>query len=87
MFLLFLSFKSFVEMVIPWQFCRTVGPLFSQRLPFARAKAQPVGISESNMTKGHKRQYLIQWILKIPQFFTKAFLTYIFAIHTSENKV
>ena len=30
-----------VEMVKPWQLCRTVGPLPSQRLPLARAKVQP----------------------------------------------
>ncbi len=30
-------------MVIPWQFCRTIGPLLSQRFPLASAKAQPRG--------------------------------------------
>ena len=30
-------------MVIPWQLCRTVGPLVRQRLPLASAKAQPRG--------------------------------------------
>ncbi len=32
-----------VEMVIPWQLCRTIGPLLSQRFPLASAKAQPMG--------------------------------------------
>ena len=32
-----------VEMVIPWQLCRTIGPLISQRFPLASAKAQPRG--------------------------------------------
>ncbi len=31
-------------MVNPWQLCRTIGPLLSQRLPLATAKAQPMGI-------------------------------------------
>ncbi len=30
-------------MDIPWQLCRTIGPLLSQRFPFASAKAQPSG--------------------------------------------
>ncbi len=30
-------------MVIPWQLCRTIGPLLSQRFPLASAKAQPRG--------------------------------------------
>ncbi len=34
-----------MEMVIPWQLCRTIGPLLSQRLPLASAKAQPREIS------------------------------------------
>ncbi len=33
--------EGFVEMVIPWQFCQTMCPLLSQRLPFASAKIQP----------------------------------------------
>ncbi len=32
-----------VEMDIPWQLCRTIGPLLSQRFPLASAKAQPMG--------------------------------------------
>ncbi len=28
-------------MDIPWQLCRTIGPLLSQRFPLASAKAQP----------------------------------------------
>ncbi len=32
-----------VEMDIPWQLCRTIGPLLSQRFPLANAKAQPRG--------------------------------------------
>ncbi len=35
--------KGCVEMDIPWQFCRTIGPLLSQRFPLAIAKAQPRG--------------------------------------------
>ncbi len=31
-------------MVVPWQLCQTIGPLLSQRLPLASAKAQPRGI-------------------------------------------
>ncbi len=27
----------------PWQLCRTIGPLLSQRFPLASAKAQPRG--------------------------------------------
>ncbi len=30
-------------MDIPWQVCRTIGPLLSQRFPLASAKAQPRG--------------------------------------------
>ncbi len=30
-----------VEMDIPWQLCRTIGPLLIQRFPLASAKAQP----------------------------------------------
>ncbi len=55
MFLLFLSFKTFKRAVKQardvwkWSFhgnnelCRTIGPLLSQRLPLASAKAQPRG--------------------------------------------
>ncbi len=32
-----------VEMVNPWQLCRTIGPLLSQRSPLASAQAQPRG--------------------------------------------
>ena len=32
-----------VEMDIPWQLCRTIGPLLGQRFPLASAKAQPRG--------------------------------------------
>ncbi len=32
-----------VGVVIPWQFCRTIGPLLSQRFPLASAKGQPRG--------------------------------------------
>ncbi len=35
--------KGFVEMVILWQLCRTIGPLLSQRFLLASAKAQPRG--------------------------------------------
>ena len=38
-----LTGKGFVEMDIPWQLCRTIGPLLSQRFPLAGAKAQPRG--------------------------------------------
>ncbi len=30
-------------MVIPWQWCRTIGPLLSQRFLLASAEAQPRG--------------------------------------------
>ncbi len=36
-------------MVIPWEFFRTIGPLLSQRLPLASAKAQPMGDSLKSM--------------------------------------
>ena len=32
-----------VEMDIPWQLCRTIGPLLSHRFRLASAKAQPGG--------------------------------------------
>ena len=32
-----------MEMVIPWQLCRTIGPLHSQRFLLGSAKAQPSG--------------------------------------------
>ncbi len=32
-----------MEMVQPWQWCRTIGPLLSQRFLLASAKAQPRG--------------------------------------------
>ena len=35
-------------MNIPWQLCRTIGPLLSQRFPFASAKAQPRGYLKTN---------------------------------------
>ncbi len=35
--------KGCVGVVIPWQLCRTIGPLLSYRLPLASAKAQPRG--------------------------------------------
>ncbi len=49
MFTVFLFFKEkelftgkgCVEMDIPWQLCRTIDPLLSQRFPLASAKAQP----------------------------------------------
>ncbi len=34
------TIEGCVEMVIPWQFCRTIGPLLSQRFLLASAKAQ-----------------------------------------------
>ncbi len=51
MFTVFLFYKEkelltgegCVEMDIPWQLCRTIGPLLSQRFPLASAKAQPRG--------------------------------------------
>ncbi len=51
MFTVFLFFKQkelftgegCVEMDNPWQLCRTIGPLLSQRFPLASAKAQPRG--------------------------------------------
>ncbi len=38
-----LTGKGCVGVVIPWQICRTIGPLLSQRFPLASAKAQPRG--------------------------------------------
>ncbi len=35
--------EGFVEIVIPWQLCQTIGPLLSQRFLLASAKAQPRG--------------------------------------------
>ena len=32
-----------VEMDIPWQLCRTIGPLLLKRFPLASAKGQPMG--------------------------------------------
>ncbi len=51
MFTVFLFYKErelltgegYVEVDIPWQLCRTIGPLLSQRFPLASAKAQPSG--------------------------------------------
>ncbi len=34
---------GYVEMALPWQFCRTIGLLLSQRFPLSSAKAQPKG--------------------------------------------
>ncbi len=38
-----LTGEGCVEIDIPWQLCRTIGPLLSQRFPLASAKAQPRG--------------------------------------------
>ncbi len=35
-----LTGEGCVEMDIPWQLCRTIGPLLSQRFPLASAKEQ-----------------------------------------------
>ncbi len=51
MFTVFLFYKEkelstgegCVEMDIPWQLCRTIGPLLSQKFSLASAKAQPRG--------------------------------------------
>ncbi len=54
-----LTGKGCVGVVIPWQLCRTIGPLLSQRFPLACAKAQPRGgflvlIQNYNVTRKFK---------------------------------
>ena len=38
-------------MDIPWQLCRTIGPLLSQRFPLASAKAQPRALVSQNFSR------------------------------------
>ncbi len=49
MFTVVLLGEGCVEMDIPWQLCRTIGPLLSKRFPLASAKAQPRGGFPFNM--------------------------------------
>ena len=40
-----------MEIDNPWQLCQTIGPMLSQRFPWASAKAQPRGDFIENSTK------------------------------------
>ncbi len=46
-------------MVVPWQLCRTIGPLLSRRLPLASGKAQPRGYF------GHLNQFSVYFPVPI----------------------
>ncbi len=78
MFTVFLFYKEkelftgegCVEMDIPWQLCRTIGPLLSKRFPLASAKAQPRGDSYCSILYQHPRtlQYTYPLPKKLPTF-------------------
>ncbi len=51
-------------MVIPWRLKRTIGPLLSQRVPLASAKAQPRGdLLATNESYTFVSGMFFQWIM------------------------
>ncbi len=53
-----------MEMVKPWQLCRTIGPLPSQRFLLASAKAQPRGVFSDKLYRKytHCPRKVTSWI-------------------------